>query len=122
MGESVNFSLVLDLSEIGEETNVKNESYTGYKLSFYENGKLIDFSYLNTKQWEQFKENCKSSSADSFFLGIDRNGVASKGKTNDYGKMVLKNCRLYTRPLNAEEIKLNYDTRLVYDEDNGKDN
>ena len=118
MGESVNFSLVLDLSKTGEETNVENESYTGYKLSLYENGILVESSYLNTKQWEQFKEKCKSSSADSFFLGIDRNGNVDKGKSNDYGKMILKNCRLYTRPLTTEEIELNYDTRLAYDEAN----
>lgn len=118
MNEPVNFSLVLNLSETGDETNVKEQNYTGYKLSLYENGTLVESSYLNTEQWEQFKEKCKSSSADSFFLGTNRNSDVDKGKYCDYGKMVLRNCRFYTRPLNTEEIKLNYDTRLAYDEAN----
>ncbi len=118
MNEPVNFSLVLNLSEIGNETNVKEQNYTGYKLSLYENGKLVISSYLNTEQWEKFKEKCKSSSADSFFLGNIRNGDVVKGWYNDYGKMTLKNCRLYTRPLTTEEIRLNYDTRLAYDGNN----
>ena len=118
MNESVNFSLVLNLSEIGNETNVNNKNYTGYKLSLYENGTCIESSYLNIEQWKKFKEKCKSSNSDSFFLGNSRNGDGEKGKFIDYGKMTLKNCRFYTRPLSAEEIKLNYDTRLAYDEAN----
>ena len=115
MNESVNFSLVLNLSETGDRTNKKGQNYTGYELTLYENGTLVESSYLNTKQWEEFKKNCISSRANSFFLGNCRNGDVNKGKYNDYGKMVLKNCRFYTRPLSAEEIKLNYDTRLAYD-------
>ena len=66
-----------------------------------------------------FKKKCKDYNADSFFLGNLRNGDSNKNMLfNDYGKMVLTNCRFYTRPLSAEEIKLNYDTRLTYDEDN----
>ena len=73
-------------------------------------------SYFNIKQWEAFKGNAKA--ADSFFLGNLRSASSEGGAYNEYGKMVLKNCRFYTRPLSDTEIKLNYDTRLAYDEDN----
>ena len=75
-------------------------------------------SYLNSEQWNKVIEYCKSSSADTFFLGNMRNNGAGIGFFNEYGNMSLKNCRFYTRPLSAKEIKLNYDTRLAYDEDN----
>ena len=119
MKELMNFSLTLNLSEEGERVDVKKRPYSGYKLTLYENGVEIESSYLNKEQWENFKELCKSQSADSFFLGSIRNGDAEKGKFTDYGKMILKNCRFYSRPLNSKEIKLNYDTRLVYDKGDG---
>ncbi len=118
MNKLVNLSLTLNLSEIGDSINVNKEPYRGYKLSVYENGVLVKSSYLNVEQWEDFKKTCKSYSADSFFLGSTRNGDTTGGKYTNYGKMILKNCRFYTRPLSDEEIKLNYDTRLTYDEDN----
>ena len=119
MNKLVNFSLTLNLSEEGESVDVKNQPYSGYKLKLYENGVEVKSSYLNKEQWENFKKDCKSQSADSFFLGSIRNGDAEKGKFTDYGKMILKNCRFYTRPLSSKEIKLNYDARLAYDKGDG---
>ena len=63
-------------------------------------------------------EKCKETAADTFFVGTHRCGTTGKGNYTAYGEMVLKNCRFYTRPLSTEEIKLNYDTRLTYDENN----
>ena len=117
MKKIVNFSLTLDLSEIGLGVNVQQKNYTGYKLSLYENGILTKSTYLNVEQWEAFKNLCTISEADTFFLGNERNYM-NGSQCNAYGKMILKNCRFYTRPLSSDEIKLNYDTRLAYDEDN----
>ncbi len=118
MNTLVNFSFTLNLSEIGDSIDVNKKAYREYKLSLYEDGVLVKFSYLNVEQWEEFKKNCKTYSADSFFLGCTRNSDNIGGKYTSYGKMILKNCRFYTRPLSDDEIKLNYDTRLTYDEDN----
>lgn len=118
MNKLVNFSLTLNPSEEGDSINVKKEPYRGYKLSLYENGVFVRSSYLNVKQWEEFKQKCKNYNADSFLIGSTRNSSSATGKYTYYGEMTLKNCRFYTRPLSAEEIKLNYDTRLAYDEAN----
>ena len=111
----MNFSLTLNLSKRGKGVDVRNDPYEGYELSLYENGVLVNSSYLNINQWEAFKSNCISQSANSFFLGGTRNTSSEKGSYVGYGKMILKNCRFYTRPLSSDEVKLNYDTRLAYD-------
>ncbi len=113
----IKFSLVLDLSKTGEGTNVKSKSYTGYKISLYINGKEEKSSYLNIEQWTAFKEKYMGKT-DTFDLGRYRNDWPGISFAYQYGKMSLKNLRFYTRPLSAEEIKLNYDTRLAYDEAN----
>ena len=119
-GEPIIFSLVLDLSEKGNRTDVKSKEYTGYKLSIYINGKENIYSYLNIKQWAAFKEEYMGKT-DTFDIGMYRNYFSEVAdNAYRYGKMSLKNLRFYTRPLSAEEIKLNYDTRLAYDEDNSK--
>ncbi len=118
MNELVTYSLVLDLSKTGDRTNVKNKNYTGYKLSLYIDGKEELYSYLNVEQWSAFKEKYMEST-DTLNIGMYHNYDASAlDSYTDYGKMSLKNLRFYTRPLTAEEIKLNYDTRLAYDENN----
>lgn len=120
-GEPITFSLVLNLSETGNAIDVKKENYTGYKLSLYIDGKEKMHSYLNIKQWDEFKK-VYMGKTDTFDLGVYRNYWP--GSINDfaylYGKMSLKNLRFYTRPLSAEEIKLNYDTRLAYDGNNSE--
>ncbi len=117
-GEPITFSLVLNLSETGDATDVKKENYTGYKLSLYIDGKEKISSYLNIGQWAAFKEKYMGKT-DTFDLGVYRNYFSGdKDNAYQYGKMSLKNLRFYTRPLSTEEIKLNYDTRLAYDEDN----
>ena len=78
---------------------------------------VTKYHCMKMEKWKLFKEKCLDKT-DSFFLGNLRNSEKDKGRLNEYGKMVLKSCRFYTRPLSAEEIKLNYDTRLAYDEDN----
>ncbi len=116
--EPITFSLVLDLSKTGEESNVKNEEYTGYKLSLYIDGKEEMSSYLNMNQWTKFKENYMGKT-NTFDLGGYRNYYTNEGDSAyEYARMILKNCRFYTRPLSAEEIRLNYNTRLAYDEAN----
>ena len=115
----ITFSLVLDLSKTGNDINVKGNDYTGYKLSLYIDGKEEQSSYLNSTQWDEFKKRLRDT-ADTFYLGVFRNIYADNqnDKASQYGKMSLENLRFYTRPLNAEEIKLNYDTRLAYNEAN----
>ena len=117
--EPITFSLVLDLSKTGNDINVKGNNYTGYKLSLYIDGDEKISSYLNSAQWDEFKKK-HMGKADTFYLGVYRNKYADNQNDNasEYGKMSLKNLRFYTRPLNVEEIKLNYDTRLAYDENN----
>ena len=91
--------------------------YEGYKVSCYKNGELIDSSYLNVDHWNLFKNESDKKGANSFFIGVLRNYDSNKKVAfNDYGNMILKNCRFYTRPLSDAEIKLNYDTRLAYDQ------
>ena len=117
-GEIVNFTLALNLSETGSTKDNQGNNYSGYKLSLYKNGTCITSSYLNADAWKDFKENCEKDNANTFFLGIIRKGDVNMGSYNAYGKMTLKNCRFYTRPLSDTEIKLNYDTRVAYDKDN----
>ncbi len=116
-GEPITFSLVLNLSETGNAIDVKKVNYTGYKLSLYINGKEEKVSYLNIEQWTEFKKKYMGKT-DTFDLGRYRNYWPELGPGYQYGKMSLKNLRFYTRPLSTEEIKLNYDTRLAYDEAN----
>ena len=118
MNKLVNFSVVLNPFETGNRTNSKNENYEGYKLSLYTNGNITKYSYLNKEIWTDFVEICKKTATDTFFLGTHRCGTTGKGNYTAYGEMVLKNCRFYARALDDAEIKLNYDTRLAYDEIN----
>lgn len=99
-----------------EKEKIKiGQDYNGYKLSYYENGALIKSSYLNIEQWKKMKETCDEVGASSFIIGARRSSESDKGWYNEFGKMILKNCRFYTRALSDEEIKLNYDTRQAYD-------
>ena len=115
----ITFSLVLNLSETGEANDVKGNKYNGYKLSLYIDGKEWKSSYLNMEQWSNFKERFRGIT-DTFDIGVYRNKFNLSDGGVDwayrYGKMSLDNLRFYTRPLDANEIKLNYDTRLAYDE------
>ena len=110
----MNFSLTLDLSERGSCDDVHGNPYNGYRLSLYENGVLVLSSYLNIEQWDAFGKKCRNDRAEKFFLGCGRDSYNGKFYVG-YEKMILKNCRFYTRPLSSDEIKLNYDTRLAYD-------
>ena len=117
-GTPITFSLVLNLSETGDETDIKGNNYTGYRLSLYIDGKEKMFSYLNIDQWTTFKE-IYLGKTDTLDLGRYRNYYPDLAdNAYMYGKISLKNLRFYTRPLSAEEIELNYDTRLAYDEAN----
>ena len=117
MKKVVDFSLTLDLSKEEDRYDVHGDPYRGYKLSLYENGNLKIETYFNVKQWKKVSEICKSTDANTFYLGMRRSNI-EYGYCNAYGKMILRNCRFYTRPLSSEEIRLNYDTRLAYDRDN----
>ena len=115
--ELINFSLVLDLSTEGNTSDVYNSIYNGYKLSLYINGEEKMSSFLNVNQWSKFKEQFIGK-VDTFDLGRCQDTDSKEGLFYQFGKMSLKNCRFYTRPLSAKEIKLNYDTRLAYDKNN----
>lgn len=118
MNELTTFSLVLDLLNIGEANNVNDEKYIGYKFSLYINGVENKSSYINKEQWSSLKEELMGKT-DTIVVGMLRNYDSAKGDYfYEYGKMILKNCLFYTRPLSDTEIKLNYDTRLAYDKDN----
>ena len=80
------------------------------KIEYYINGKLYGYSYFGADTYDMGREFWDEQGV-SFFVG-----VCPWYNTGSlyYLKGTLYAIRLYEKPLNPEQVKLNYDVTLKY--------